>query len=75
MSTSTVQYKNSEARVCTGRGPTSQLQRLKTEMLTQKVDLSRRLALIDLGDIKQSAFEEGYDKGVVGSSSKKRQRS
>ena len=47
---------------------------LKTEMLTQKADLSRRLAMIGLGDIKQSAFEEGYDKGVV-DSSKKRQRS
>jgi len=47
---------------------------MKTEMLTQKADLSRRLAMIDLGDIKQSAFEEGYDKGVV-DSSKKRQRS
>ena len=47
---------------------------LKTEMLTQKADLSRRLTLIDLGDIKQSAFEEGYDEGVV-DSSKKRQRS
>jgi len=43
---------------------------LKTEMLTQKADLSRRLAMIDLG----AAFEEGYDKGVV-DSSKKRQRS
>lgn len=43
---------------------------LKTEMLTQKADLSRRLALIDLGEIKQSAV--GEDKGVV-DSSKKRQ--
>jgi len=55
---------------------------LKTEMLTEtsrlndkKADLSSRLELIDLGDIKQSAIGGDKGNGLVDSSSKKRQRS
>ena len=50
-------------------------ERKMADINDKTADLSSRLALIDLGDTKQLAVGEGNDKGVVGSSGKKRQRS